>query len=250
MSATDFEPCELLAWDTEFFGFPIARVKDPLLTPERCERIDRQCRRNFVRCLYFRASADDPETTRLAQEHGFRLVDVRMTLDRKLDESFRPRTIASRIRRADAAADLPALEQIAAQSHRNTRFYYDGRFPLDRCEEMYRTWIRNAVREASGGGAGGDVVVAEADGRVAGYSASHPNERGSGWISLMAVAPAFRHRGIGDDLVCASLAWLKEHGATGARVTTQGWNVAAQRVYQRCGFRTSIVDLFYHKWFD
>ena len=237
------DPCRLLPWDTQFFGFPVAQVSEPLLTPQRCEQIDRQCRAQGVRCVYFRATPD-PTTTALAEQNGFRLVDVRTTLDRKLDPDFRARTIASRVRRV-TEADLPALEELAALSHRNTRFFYDGRFAVERCEELYRTWIRNDVRRAEG-----NVVVAESGGQIAGYSTSPPPDRGHGLISLMAVATAFRHRGIGDDLVNASLSWLKERGSTSVGVTTQGWNVAAQRLYQRCGFRTSIVDLYFHKWFD
>ena len=120
-------PCYPLEWDSQFFGFKIAKVTDPLLTEERCRQIDAQCRAEGVRCLYFRASSDDPATTRLAEDNGFHLVDVKTTLYRKLDERFRPRTIASRIREA-SEADLPVLERIAAASHRNTRFFYDGRF--------------------------------------------------------------------------------------------------------------------------
>ncbi|HYO10456.1 MAG TPA: GNAT family N-acetyltransferase [Tepidisphaeraceae bacterium] len=236
--------CYPLEWDSQFFSLKIAQVAGPLLTEERCRRIDAQCRAEGIRCVYLRlpASPGDPAETRLAEDHGFHLVDVKTTLHRKIDASFRPRTIASRVRRA-TEPDLPRLEQIAADSHRNTRFFYDGRFPLERCEELYRTWIRQQVRDADF-----HVAVAEADGEIAGYSTSRHDR--SGFISLMAVDDNFRHRGIGDDLVNASLAWLSERGATSAGVTTQGWNIPAQRLYQRNGFRTSIVDLYFHKWFD
>ena len=50
------QPCYLLDWDTTFFGFPIAQVVEPLLTADRCERIDRWCRQKSVKCLYFRAT--------------------------------------------------------------------------------------------------------------------------------------------------------------------------------------------------
>ncbi len=233
----------MLEWDTEFFGFPVARVTDPLLTPQRCDEIDRFCRAHAVRCLYFPACADDPATVALAPAHGFRFVDLRMLFGRKLDSTFRPRIIGSRVRRA-VDADLPALENIAATSHRNTRFFYDGRFPLEKCEELYRTWIRKSVGDAE------CVIVTEADGAVAGYSACVLRERGSGLISLIAVASEFRGRGIGSDLVNASLEYFVKGGATEVTVTTQGWNVGAQRVYQQNGFRTSFVELYYHKWFD
>jgi dTDP-4-amino-4,6-dideoxy-D-galactose acyltransferase len=238
------EPCFMLDWDTEFFGFPIARVTDPLLTPQRCAEIDRFCRDHRVRCLYFPACADDPATLALAHERRFRFVDLRMLFGRKLDATFRARIIGSHVRPA-TDVDLPVLERIAATSHRNTRFFYDGRFPVEKCEELYRTWIRQSVGDPHQ-----HVVVAEADGEVAGYSACVLRERGGGLISLIAVDRSFRGRGIGSDLVNTSLAYFAEGGATEVTVTTQGWNVSSQRVYQQNGFRTSFVELYYHKWFD
>src|SRR5204863_6120781 len=114
-----------------------------------------------------------------------------------------------------------------------------------RCSELYRTWIKRHVRRAED-----RVIVADVDGQIAGYSACPSPERNTGVISLLAVADAYRHRGIGLDLVNASLDWFAQGGAEIVSTTTQGWNIAAQRVYQRCGFRTGIVDLYYHKWFN
>jgi len=233
----------MLAWDTAFFGFPIAPVRGSLLTPERCEQIDQQCRTANVRCLYFSATPEDATTLALAHEHGFRMVDVKMTLQRPVDESSLSSLIFGRTGPANEE-DLPALEHIAATSHRSTRFFYDGGFAVERCEELYRTWIRNCVRQTNG------VLVVESDGEIAGYSACSAPREEIGIISLIAVGDAFRGQRIGVELVNASLAWCAKRTARIVSVTTQGWNVAGQRVYQQCGFRTSLVQLYYHKWFD
>jgi hypothetical protein len=34
------------------------------------------------------------------------------------------------------------------------------------------------------------------------------------------------------------------------KTVTQGRNIPAQRTYQRCGFQTAAVQLWYHRWFD
>jgi hypothetical protein len=39
-------------------------------------------------------------------------------------------------------------------------------------------------------------------------------------------------------------------GAQDVAVVTQGRNGAAQRLYQRCGFVTHALDLWYHKWYS
>jgi GNAT superfamily N-acetyltransferase len=65
---------------------------------------------------------------------------------------------------------------------------------------------------------------------------------------LMAVAEKAHGQGFGHDLVKASLWWFANQGATRVRVATQGRNIAAQRLYQACGFRTCAVHLWYHWW--
>src|SRR3990172_5714200 len=84
MTRADHTPCELLEWDTDFFGFRVARVRGETLTPERARPIDAWCRQAGVRCLYFLSRADDPDTTRLAEDHHFRLVDMRVTFARSV----------------------------------------------------------------------------------------------------------------------------------------------------------------------
>jgi ribosomal protein S18 acetylase RimI-like enzyme len=56
--------------------------------------------------------------------------------------------------------------------------------------------------------------------------------------------------GVGRKLVVASLGWFDAHGADRVTVVTQGRNIAAQRLYQRCGFLTRSTGLWYHRWFS
>ena len=68
-------PCQLLEWDTSFFGFRVARVNSEILTPKLAREIDQYCIENSIGCLYFLARSDDPDTTLLAEDAGFNLVD-------------------------------------------------------------------------------------------------------------------------------------------------------------------------------
>src|SRR5687767_4396173 len=77
-------PCERLSWDSEHFGFEIARVMGSRLDPASAAEIDRWCLERGVRCLYLLADADDPETARIASRHGYDVVDVRLTVRHEL----------------------------------------------------------------------------------------------------------------------------------------------------------------------
>jgi dTDP-4-amino-4,6-dideoxy-D-galactose acyltransferase len=142
------------------------------------------------------------------------------------------------------AEDADALRAIAAASHGVTRFYADPNFPDERCDELYDTWIRRSLE-----GWADAVLVAEADGRPAGYVSCHL-DGGTGSIGLIAVDASARRSGLGVDLARAAIAWCATRGAERMTVVTQGRNVPALRTFQRAGFLASSVDLWLHKWYE
>jgi len=232
--------CRLLAWDSQFFGRRIAQVCAPRLAAGDAARIRRWAGAHGVECLYFRADAGDGESIRAAEEAGFRLTDVRVTRERPLDggDGALPGGVEP-----SRDEDLPALREIARVSHRNTRFYQDPRFPRERCDALYETWIANACA-----GRADEVLVARCEGRVAGYVACVVEPEETGRIDLIAVAPALRGRRIGEALVRGALARLAARGCRRVRVASQARNIEAARLYERMGFRTLAVEHSYHLW--
>jgi ribosomal protein S18 acetylase RimI-like enzyme len=233
---TGAEPCRFLEWDSRHFGLRIARVESSRLTPELVASIRRWCGEKSIDCAYF--LTDDAASGRLAAEGGYRLVDVRVTLAR--DPEPAPDAEAGRVRRYDPA-DLPKLCRIARTSHRNTRFYVDGRFPASKCDELYEIWIRKSCEGEA------QAVFVAADGEtVEGYLTCHLEPSGEGKIGLVAVAEEGRGKGFGRALVLESLRWF---GVRRVSVVTQGANAGAMRLYESCGFRGRSEQLWYHGWF-
>lgn len=233
--------CQLLEWDTAFFGFRIARLVRHRLSDELAQRCLRWCAERQVRCLYFLADADDPETLRVAQRYGFRLVDIRITLEHNLQKIGETGSAVRPCRESD----LGPLKAIAAQSHRESRFYYDGGFPRERCDALYMTWIERSFR-----GYAQTVLVAERNGQPVGYVTCHLSPDGRGSIGLLGVSAEVRGKGVGGDLVKGALAYFCEQGMRQATVVTQGRNIPAQRLYQKQGFLTESVQLWFHLWFE
>jgi ribosomal protein S18 acetylase RimI-like enzyme len=231
---------EVLDWDSAFFGLKVARVRDTRLNPGAAGRIIQECVEESIDCLYFLADSTDAATCREAEAGGFHLVDVRLTLraDRAACQK-EPR--GSRVRLFNPG-DLSTLMNIARTSHRDTRFYYDPGFTQAQCDELYATWI-----ERSCDGFADAVLVAEASGRPAGYVSCRLSG-GESRIGLIAVDAASRHCGLGAELVASAMHWSAEHGAECVRVTTQARNVGATRLYERAGFLSDSVQLWYHAW--
>lgn len=245
-------PCEYLSWDSEFFGYRIARVMGHRLSFTQMANIEHWCAQNEIECLYLLADSDHGETTLLAERNAFHLVDLRMTL--AIENSALaslPLTGAVSSRgiqiRAARLSDVPSLETIARTAHEDSRFYHDQHFSKDKCSDLYATWIRRSCQ-----GLAEQVFIAEHDDQVVGYiTCTHVvGENPHGAIGLVGVAAAERGMGIGQVLVNRSLRWFVEHDCQAVEVVTQGRNVVAQRMYQRCGFMSQSMRLWYHRWFD
>ncbi len=247
---TETEPCcELLPWDTDFFGCRIGRVRTEMLASDEVLKVDEWSRDNHIRCLYFLARADDPATIRTAEAYGFGLVDVRLTLERRVrlpEVSTRREPPSDAVIRPARREDLPALQVLARTAHRDTRFFNDVHFPRPRVEEFYSVWITLECE----GRAQRVFVAAGPAGQPLGYISCHrDSSQNKGRIGLVGVAAEARGKGLGSSLVLAALDWLATQGAEQIAVVTQGRNVPAQRLYQTCGFLTGNLRLWYHKWY-
>jgi len=260
MNSSEREPCELLKWDSDFFELKIARLFGNILRPALADAADIWCQGQGVRCLYALLRSDDPENGRVVFSHRYRLVDVRVTLERGIDRGLenyldvrgsRPPCVV----RPSQARDLPGLQRMARMRHRDTRFFFDGNFSPKRCEDLYERWITvsyqgyaQAVLVAQANATQGEDV--EHDDDCIGYITCHlDGPEKSGRIGLFAVDVAFTGQGVGRALVRSALDWFVLQGHTRVSVVTQGRNVGALRLYERCGFCVAGVELFYHKWY-
>jgi len=236
------EPCELLPWDTNFFGIKTARVLTGTMTPEIAVSVDNWCKTHGIQWLYFLANPNDPAITASAQRNGYKLVDVRMTFDRD------PKgvTAASPIISPFLLADMPFLERIAAASFTDSRFYHDGRIPVEKCNELFVTWTRSSCQSDTD-----HILVARENGEAVGYVTCHADrESRNGTIGLIGVDSHHRGRGIGRNLLNASLTWAAGLGLQRMSVVTQARNSAARKLYERCGFVEKSSQPYFHKWYD
>jgi ribosomal protein S18 acetylase RimI-like enzyme len=80
------------------------------------------------------------------------------------------------------------------------------------------------------------VWVAEHAGELVGYVAAEPQEDGDGYVDFLGVAETVRGRGLGTALVGTVCVQLRAHGCPSVHLTVRTSNVAARRVYARCGF--------------
>lgn len=236
--SSDHAPGTYLDWDSNFFRRRIARANPNRLSGEQADELVAWCKAEKIDCLYFLSDSDDATTVREVAARGFTFVDVRCVLEWRGAPPPLPAGI-----RLSQPSDIEPLKAMARVNHRDSRFYYDGHFPHADCDALYALWI-----ERSCTGYADAVLVAERDGQPAGYISCHTKDD-TGQIGLLGVGEAWQGQRIGPALIEASLHWFSERGISRVQVVTQGRNVRAQRAYQRCGFYSLEVQLWYHRWF-
>ena len=239
--------CERLSWDSEFFGINVARAAINRLDADTIQKVSSWCQRESIDCLYFLAASEHPQTIRIAEEHGFRLVAVRLTLELILSgwEPQKPTKADPHILiRTVRAEDLRALQNIAKDIFTNSRFYADGRFPKDKCQMLYQAWVKNICEGHTDMG-----LVATIEGQIQGFISGHKSAT-TGRIDLVGVRREAQGSGIGNELVHSGTEWYADRGVEHVKVVTQGRNIIAQRLYQRHGYLAHSCQLHYHKWYS
>jgi len=216
---------ELMTWDTEFWGMRIGKATG--------SNIDKWAIENTVGCICLLVPLANTEEIQAAEARGFRYMDTRVTLECRV----RGQIAAAR---SFGPEDVDKLAAIARVSHRITRFYADPRFDDQRCDDLYETWLRSSCD----GWADEVLVVGEAEG----YCTVHIKE-GIGTIGLIAVDESARGKGFGTELVCGAIDHCFTRGLDKISVVTQGRNIPALRVFERCGFLTTHAEWWGHRWY-
>ncbi len=238
--------CKLREWDSEFFGLRIAEVVPSRLNVAQAREVEAWCQANQIDCLYFLADGDDHETVAIAEQHHFGLKDVRLTFARNLSTPLEHDAPSDLSVRSPSTDDVPLLEAMAASSHHQSRFYADSHFSREAADRLYREWIRKSCA----GWADDVLVLAQSDGGPPiGYLTGHRRD-GTGQIGIIAVSAVARGRGGGTLLVSEVVGRYRAAGLAKVTVVTQGRNVGAQRLYQRLGFTTEKLELWYHRWWN
>jgi dTDP-4-amino-4,6-dideoxy-D-galactose acyltransferase len=239
----DAPPVVMLAWDTNYWGFPVGRIAPFVRSAAQMGAADAWCKDHGVAVAFLLAPVAELGLVNAATRLGFQHVDLRCTLRRGEADAPGPETPGGALIRVACDADREAMELIAERAHQNTRFYADTRFDRAACDELYRTWIRNSCD-----GWAQFVLVAEADRSVIGYVTGHGGGEGAS-IGLVAVDEVWRGLGVGAALVRAAVSRFAGANAGPVRVSTQGSAPSVQTMYQRLAFTTEALEFWLHKWY-
>ncbi len=233
---------ERLAWDSDFFGLEVVRLRAGRLDAASLPGAMQALRRSGAALAY--VVTDEPVEVETAARFGLVHRDAKTTYARAIGDGL-PAVAGVTVREADSSNEdeIAQLRALAVESGGSSRFMREERLPAGKAAELYERWMDNSLS----GGLAAKVLVVERAGSIAGM-VTVGERAGAADIGLIAVHDWARGGGVGGALVAAALAWGRSAGLADATVVTQGHNRAACALYERCGYAVREVVQVYHAW--
>jgi dTDP-4-amino-4,6-dideoxy-D-galactose acyltransferase len=236
-----------LAWDTQMFGFPAARIE--LFAGETravarlvLEHTLEDCRRQDIRHLIARIDASALVLAAALSDAGFDLIDGIQTFSLLLEGETTRLPLGTKLARPSDADEVAA---IARDAFRFDRFHADEGLTPAIADRVNETWARNSVL-----GEAADAVLLSS-GAFVSCKVDHASKEALGlrFASIPLVATALSRRGKGAARLAteAAIAWCGQQRVDVIEVGTQLANIPAARLYESAGFRTTALSLTYRK---
>ena len=235
---------DILQFDTKLFGFKVARINPAKLTLIKLQKILEKLRSEKVRLVYWQSDSNDKASQQAAKKLNGSLASKQTTYLIDLKKTKPPEGRATEIIKYRAKTPTPEMNKLALQVGKPSRFGVDPKLPKTLFHKMYYTWIKNSTNHSI---ADEVLVIKNRNEKVVGMiTLSIKNKMGD--IGLVAVASRSRGKNFGTKLVYAAQNYFISEGYSKVQVVTQKSNIAACRLYQKCGFKLNKIDNFYHFW--
>lgn len=155
--------------------------------------------------------------------------------------------------RSFSDSDLPRLLEIAVAAWHPIFESFHALLGGDLFEIVFPDWKamkRREIESACRPESRAHVIVAELDGRPAGFATYYLNQqKGIGEIGNNAVHPEHQRCGIGTQLHATALERMREAGMKCAKVTTglDDSHAPARRAYEKSGFDSGLPSVDYYR---
>jgi len=234
---------EILKFDSELFGFGVARILVPRLNSATLKNICAQLRQQNIKLLYWPTDSHDATSQLAARDAHGNLCSEQVTyvIDLKNIHTFPTPDI---IEYQDSKV-TPELENQALAAGKYSRFVCDSNFPHHLFVKLYQNWIKNSANKTLAS----KILIAQHEQKIVGMiTLGEKNQRGD--IGLLGIDENYRGRGFGKQLVHAAQQEFIKQGYATAQVVTQRANLPACKLYEKCGFTLEKIENYYHLWLN
>ncbi|MGW1455540.1 GNAT family N-acetyltransferase [Salegentibacter agarivorans] len=230
---------KILKWDTNFFNFKVAKIKNNALT-EITKRKDilEDLAKEKVKLVYYN-SQKELELS-FSSDFEINLIINRVPLERDVIKEF---PFHANISFYEDDYPDESLIELAQLAGRQGRFGLDPKIPVETCDEIFKNWIINSVNKKLAS----HTLVYKEKSEIVGF-ATIDVKKGKGYTPLFAVKRKFEGKGISFALMRAIETVLKREGCHIVVGGTQKLNEKALKVYERYGLIPQRPEFIYHFW--
>jgi ribosomal protein S18 acetylase RimI-like enzyme len=244
----------LLPWDTEFFGYPCARLDSLIVRGNNQERftgasdilsqIIPWADENGVKFVSVKVSGPDPVVCQALEQVGFYLTDCLVSLSRTNDREMIRTTMPDAVTFTGDIGEPAETARYFRELFFDGRFHNDARLNKKQADDLWEQAIKNQLANGSN-----QKLLMKVDSIPSGLAIFRPvvahNPSGVGSLFVMGLTPGCRGRGLGKVLLTEAMARLAGQYSE-LEVETSTYNYPAVRVYQFCGFQPRQIKLSLH----
>lgn len=235
------QPYEILAWDSDFFGFPVANIVADTLSYSEFDNLCKDFTKQGITLAYWKTNHEIPFTD--FETYSICLVDKPCIFQKQLKPLSTELDFKEGIFFYSDIYVSKKLYDIAIQCGAFSRFQNDTCIPKEKFEALYRIWIEKSVKKQNAD----DIICYSYNNEIAGIvTISISNTVGT--IGLFGVDESARGRGIGTQLLDAVQTYCIQRNCFEIRVATQQQNIPACSVYKKAGFNMMDKKNCYHIW--
>lgn len=252
---------EVLKWDTEFFGFKVARVS----AYTTYESLVQDLKEKSIKLAYYDSEEEKSDLPKYICQKRVYSKSVEMVddpafedenqetrgLGRKnskddlTNESFESAKVlrGKRVVSYAKSSEWKPLRELAISAGHASRYLIDKKIESKRFEELYEIWLKRSInREIA------DEIFVYNDGDdILGFVTAKLSENAV-TIGLIAVADKAQGKGIGTLLLSAVNNYALKQKKETVFVSTQAENRAGCQLYEKNGFIILKESYTYHIW--
>lgn len=234
---------EIAAWDSDFFGYPIGKIRAEQISIEKLKALKEQSSAGGIKLVYLFADPSDDVSNHAAEMAGAERADQKVVFFMNTGGIPVSET-DEHIELYQSSTPTPQLISLSIQSGLYSRYKLDPNFKNHEFERLYTAWVENSVNKKIAD----YTYVYKEENTVLGFVTLKIDGK-RGQIGLIAVDEGSRGKSIGKKLVYAVINLLKQKQVTELDVATQSANMDACNFYGKIGFEVISRENIYHIWF-
>lgn len=233
---------KILEWDSDFFGFPVAKILNAELKKNNLREILKDLKKRKVRLIYYSSEKNILDDEIVKKFNGFFTGQkVIFVLDlKKTSKNNINLPDGIKLEKYNKKTPSPDLTNLIVEGGIYSRFYVDPKINKKKYQDLHKLWIKNSVKE-------NDIFVLNKDRATIGFiSLNEKNNRAN--IDFIVVDKKYRGMGFATALINHAHNWLLSKRYETIQADTQKENINAVNMYEKFGYKQEKIINFYHFW--